>query len=381
MHRTVRFLALGAYLTAAVGTARADTIVVDSNTVGTIYDGILDGIPPFPPPGEGPDGDGDSQGTAIAVALKAGSVEERGIAEFPLAPLAGITAGDVASATLTFNIDDVIGLFWPGANFDGTAADTIIVFSYSGDGAVTLADFQNVAGAPAGVVDTTPLGVITDATLGTSGPLQFTVDITSRVQTLLTGGATHIGIVFVTDDENSATSIDNLGPGGSGPPGVGGAIMPLITIETVPDEPPLWDSARLNCQKAISKGGSKLTKTAHKGLKKCLDGVLAATSAAQPLTAVTAKCDADLDPTDPASKVGKAIAKLQGGVADKCIDLTPADLGNPCDAGATTFAQVATCVANQHLSAIGEAVAGEYGPACALISAVGLDGAYPSLCD
>jgi hypothetical protein len=381
MNRIVRVLTLGAALTASVGVARADIITIDNNTVGTVYDGILDGIPPFPPPGEGPDGDGDSQGTALAVALKAGSVEERGIAEFPLTALAGLTAADIANATLTFNIDDVIGLFWPGANFDGTAADTFVIFAYSGNGTVDLTDFQNVAGAPAGLVDTTPLGVITDATLGVSGPLQFEVDITSRLQTLITGGATHIGLVFVTDDENSATSIDNLGAGGAGPPGVGGAIMPFLTIETVVEEPPVWDQAQLNCQKALGKGASKLAKTATKGLTKCLDGVLSATSMSEPLTTVTAKCTADLAPANPSSKVGKAIAKLTAGVADKCADFTPAAMGSPCDPGAITFTDVTTCVVAQTLASSGNAIGAAYGPACALITAVGLDGDYPAVCD
>ena len=377
----VRLFTVGAALVASVGAARADLITIDSNTVGSVFDGILDGIPPFPPPGEGPDGDGDSQGTALAVALKAGSVEERGIAEFPLTPLAGVAAGDIASATLTFNIDDVIGLFWPGSNFDGTAPASIVVFAYAGNGTVDLADFQNVAGAPAGVVVTGPDGSITDATLALSGPLQFEVDITSRVQTLVAGGATHIGLVFVTNDENSAASIDNLGAGGGGPPGIGGAIMPFLTIETVAEEPPVWDKAQLNCQKALGRGGVKLAGTVAKGLTKCFDGVLAATAKGEPLTAVTAKCAADLAPGNPSSKVGKAIAKLTAGVTDKCADFTPAAMGNPCSESATTFADVATCLVDETLSSSSNAVGAAYGPACALITAVGLGGAYPAVCD
>ena len=381
MHRTIRLLALGAWLACTATAGRAEIITIDSSTVGTVYDGILDGVAPFPPPGEAPDGDGDSQMTGLAVALKMGAVEERGVAEFPLSPLSGLTAADIDTATLTFNIDDVISTFWPGADFDGTAAASIVVFAYSGDGTVDLPDFENVAGAPAGVVDTTPLGTITDTTLGTTGPLQFDVDITARLQTLLTGGATHIGIVFVTNDNNSATSIDDLGLGAAGPPGVGGAIMPLLTIVTVPDVPPVFDTAELNCQKAISKGGAGLAKTAHKALKKCLDRVLAATAKEQPLGGVTAKCDGDLDPSDSASKVGKAMGKLQAGIADKCGSLTPAELGSPCDSDATTFTEVADCLVEQHLSSVGEAIDAEYGSACALISAVGLDMAYPALCD
>jgi len=348
--------ALSGALMLSAGATRADTIIIDSATAGTVYDGVLDGVPPFPPPGEGPDGDGDSQNTGLAVALKAGVVEERGIAEFPLSSLAGLSAGQIANATLTFKIDDVIGLF-----------------TYSGNGAVTLADFQNVVGAPAGVVDTTPFGVITDATLGSSGALQFQVDVTTRLQALLTASASHMGIVFATDDENSATSLDNLG--------VAGAVMPFLTITTVPLEPPVWDGAQLGCQKAISKNAAKLAKTLRGGLTKCFDGVLSATSKGKPLTDVTAKCVAALAPASATSKVGKAIDKLEAAIADKCADLAPANVASPCASGATTFTQVATCVVNAQLTTTSNAVGSEYGAACALITAVGLDADYPALCD
>jgi hypothetical protein len=290
-------------------------------------------------------------------------------------------AADIVSATLTFNIDDVVGTFGPGTTFDGTAASSIVLFRYSGNGAIDLADFGQVAGSPLSVVDTTPHGVITDTTLASTGPLEFEVDVTTALGTLLDASATHMGLVFTTNDADSATSIDTLGAGGAGPPGVNGARMPYLTIVTVSEEPPLWDGAQLNCQKAIAKGGNKLAKTAHKSLIKCFDGVLAATSKGQPLTDITAKCASALDPGNPASKVGKAIAKLESGITDKCAGLTPADVGSPCDGAATTFAQVATCVVTQHINGVGDLVAAEYGPACALISAVGLDGSYPSLCD
>lgn len=381
MKRIVRVLTVGAALAASLGAARADIITIDSNTVGAVYDGILDGIPPFPPPGEGPDGTGDSQGTALAVALKAGSVEERGIAEFPLGSLAGFSAGDIASATLTFNIDDVIGLFWPGSNFDGTAAESIIIFTYSGNGTVDLADFQNVGGGPAAVVDTTPHGVITDATLGVTGPLRFEVDITTRLQSLISGGATHIGIVFVTDDEDTATSLDNLGLGGGGPPGVGGAIMPFLTIETVTADPPVWDKAQINCQKALGKSTTKLAATVTAGLTKCFDGVLAATSKGQALTAIAAKCGADLAPSNSTSKVGKVIAKLAADVNKKCSAFTPAVLGSPCTAGASDFTDVATCVVAKTLASSAGTIRSAYGPSCALITAVGLKDDYPAACN
>lgn len=371
MHTIVRLLALAANMALATAVS-ADTIVIDDTTAGAVYDGILDGFP-LPPPGTTPDGIGDFTGNALGVCLQSGVTEERGIAELPLAPLAGLTAADIASATLTFTIDDVVGTFGPGTTFDGTAASTIILFSYSGDGTITTGDFGNVVGAPLEVVSTTSFGTITDASLASSGALAFTVDATAELQALLSANATHMGFVFVTNDAGSCTSLDNLG--------VAGARMPFLTIETVPNDPPAWDSDQLNCQKALA-SAAKLSQTVHQNLSKCLASVLSAASKGEQFTKVAAKCSAALDPADPGSKVGKAIAKLQARIADKCrAPLTPADVGNPCNASATTFADTTTCIVAQHLSAASAGVAAAYAPACALISAVALDDEYPALCD
>ena len=55
--------------------------------------------------------------------------------------LAGLTASQIASATVTMTIDDVVGTFGPGATFDGTASSPIAVYHYAGNGTVTTADF------------------------------------------------------------------------------------------------------------------------------------------------------------------------------------------------------------------------------------------------
>ncbi len=230
--------------------ALADTIVID-NGDGAVFDSVLDGAF-IPPLGTAPaDGTPDSQGQPLSVALVTGGVEQRGIGEFPLAPLAGLGSEDIVSATLTFNIDDVIGSFWPhpGATFsDNAAAQALVLFAYDGDGAIQLTDFNNVVGVPAGIVDTfTPYGVITDATLSISGALVFNVDITDEIKDLLDNAATHVGIVWVTQDAGTGTSLDNLG--------VAGAAMPIITVNTVVYEPPIFDTAQRNCQKALGTYG------------------------------------------------------------------------------------------------------------------------------
>jgi hypothetical protein len=143
-------------------------IVIDDGTGCTLYDAVLDGFPPIAPQ----DGTADFAGNALGIALQSGVTEERGIAELPLQPLTdlGLGSSDIDAATLTFNVDDVVSTFGPGTAFDGTAAETIVLFGYSGNGTIDLADFGNVVGAPLAVVDTTPFGVITDASLATSGP-------------------------------------------------------------------------------------------------------------------------------------------------------------------------------------------------------------------
>lgn len=225
---TALIAALTLGLLAAAGSARAAVITLDKNTPGTSFDGILDGFPGIAPL----DGTADTGGNALGVGLKAGVTEERGIAEFSLAPLAGVNAASVTSAILTFNVDDVLATFGPGTDFDGTAAERIFVAVYAGDGAAALDDFGK-----GNQVGTANVGSITDASLGGSGPVKFTVDVTAALKGLLGSGASHIGIVFSTDDSPTGTSLDDLGVGGSGPPGTGGATMPFITINTAGGNP------------------------------------------------------------------------------------------------------------------------------------------------
>ncbi len=359
--------------------AMADIFNIDESDCGTIYDGILDGFP-FPPPGAPQDGTPDFTGNALAVALQSGVTEERGVAEYPLDELAGFGSGDLVSATLTFNIDDVIATFGPGTSFDGTAAETLVLFSYSGNGTVELADFNNVAGSPLDVIDTTSLGLIDDTSLASSGPLQFEVDITTPLGNLLDASATHIGIVFTTNDNLSATSLDNLGDGGAGPPGVNGAIMPFLTVETVAAGVPLFGKDELGCQKAIGKAGGKYSRTLQKLLTKCLDSVLADTAKGKPLTKATAKCLASLDAGNPDSKLGKTAAKTDAMLGKKCEGVSPADINAPCAASATTIGETSACIQAQHSEAVQAAVRNEYADACALISAVGLSTEFAELC-
>lgn len=209
---------------AALGSvsAGAATARLDATDPGTSFDGLVDGFPGIAPL----DGTADVGGNSLAVGFKTGVTEERAVAEYSLAELSGVASGSVTSAMLTFNVDDVLSTFGPGTDFDGTASETIYVGTYAADGVVGLDDFTR--GAPAGQVS---VGSITDESLSSSGPVVFQVDITDGVRARLDEGASHLGIIFSTDDSPTGTSLDDLGIGASGPPGVGGASMPFVLVE------------------------------------------------------------------------------------------------------------------------------------------------------
>jgi hypothetical protein len=343
---------------------RAETILLNSGS-GADFDAVGDGWLFAGSPSATPDGVGDADAQLPAVGRINGTLELRAMGEFSMAPIAGLTASQIASATVTMTIDDVIGTFGPGATFDGTASDPIAVYHYVGNGTVTAADFAAPGLSQLGIV--TP-GVVTDASLAVSGPLPFTVDATLAVKTALTNGDTFFGVLFGTTDSPTATSLDG--------------VLPYITIETVPLAPPQLSGDEQACQTTISKSGQKLAATAMKGFSTCFGAILKDVGADATLDpATTTKCAGQLDPANPASKVAKAVAKVATDVAKKCDGLVPADIGSPCDAGATTFDAVATCIVDKHLEAAEALARAQYAGACTLAIAVDLDDDYPALCD
>ncbi len=222
--------ALLAVLAIAARAAADDVIVLRSGVDGAVHDSILDGFPSL----AAMDGVGDFGGNALGIALQPGVTEERAIVEFPLASLAALAEDGIDEAILTFNIDDVLSTFGPGTGFDGTACDSVEVHAFAGDGAVTVADFARTGVVPLATIDTG--ATITDATLAKSGPLAFDVDVTAALAAALAHGDAFLGFVFATDDAQTGTSIDDLGFGSAGPPGVGGANLPFLTI--TPAAPP-----------------------------------------------------------------------------------------------------------------------------------------------
>ena len=224
---------LGVLLLAAVRLEAAPrTVTIDETDAGTVMDGIIDGFPEIAPK----DGTPDLGGNALSVALKTGVTELRGVMEFPLAELTGVTGDAITAATLTFNVDDVLSTFGPGTDFNGQAASTIFVHAYTGNGAVELGDYNETDETPA-AVDTGP-AAITDATLNTSGAVFFTVDVRDRLADAADAGDAFLGIVWRTDESPTGTSLDNLGEGSAGPPGARSSRMPFLTIDIDDDAPP-----------------------------------------------------------------------------------------------------------------------------------------------
>jgi hypothetical protein len=202
------------------------TVVLDVEG-GAAFDAIIDGFPMLAAYDGVPDF--PTGYNTLSVALLIAVTEERGIGEFPVAPLDGAAAGDVVSATLTFNIDDIIASFGPGTGFNGNAARDILVHLYAGNGAVEVDDYLEVE-RTGHAVDTRPFGRITDATLAAGGPLRFDVDVSDDVRVLLADGADAIGVVWRTGDSPTATSLDHLGNESAGPPNVNGSYLPYLTI-------------------------------------------------------------------------------------------------------------------------------------------------------
>jgi len=363
--------------------AHAETIVIDDATAGSVYDGLLDGSLSFsmgPPTTIPANGTADTQGAPLAIALAAGGIEQRGIAELPLARLAGVGAADVVSATLTVTIDDVIPLFWPfpgGMFTDNAAASTIDVYTYSGDGVVQAAglapDFA--LGALAGTINTGPAGSITDASLLLSGPLTFTLDVTTQLQGLLGSSATHMGFNLRTTDAGTGTSLDNA-------VGFGAGRMPSLTVVTAVAALPNFDSTARTCEKALAIYGRKFAAAVQANLGTCLNRVLKDTALAKPLTSATTSCAKALDigAVTP-SKVDKARTKALAKIVAKCPSpLTPASVNSPCDATAATFTDVGNCILDHHFDKAQEMVRADFADSCALADAVGIDAEYPVLC-
>ncbi len=358
-------------LSAGVVPAHAITITLDG-AAGAVYDGVGDGWFFAGGPAIPPDGVGDLGGNAPAIIYQAGVVEMRALSEFPLASLAGYGAAEITRATLTVTIDDVLSTLGPGTTFDGTAASPFAAYSYPGNGTVTPSDFNPAGLAPLGIVTS---GAITDATLAISGAVAFDIDVTASVKAFVTAANTHYGVLLGTLDSPTGTSVDALAP-----PGVAGGTLPFITIQITSEVPPTYSADELKCQTGIEKAASSLAAAGQKALAKCLDTILKRVAGGSPAGDATAACAKLLNGADPNSAIAKAKTKASAGIAKACGTLTPADIDSPCDAGAVTIADTATCIVAATEVGVEQMIEDRYAKGCVLLEAVGLDAAYPGVC-
>jgi hypothetical protein len=349
-------------LAAAAAPAQADTFVLDGAS-GADYDAVGDGWFFTTPPNLPPDGVGDLGGNALAVGIQTGVVELRAMGEFPLASLGALPSSQIQSATLTFRIDDVVATFGPGTTFDGTASDPIAIYAYPADGTVHVADFSPAGLSPVEIVN---VGVITDASLAISGPLDFDVDVTDAVKAALDNSDVALGILFGTLDNPTATSLDG--------------VLPFVTIETLPTDPPVFSNAALKCQTAIAKQAGLFAKKGQMQLGKCFDAVLKAVSGGDPASAAQSKCAKAIDLSNASSILSKARATAASKITGSCSGLVPADIDSPCDGAATDFVAIANCVLDDHQLHVEQMVKAEYRDACAIINSVGLLSSFPELC-
>jgi hypothetical protein len=153
-----------------------------------------------------------------------------------------------------------------------------------------------------------------------------------------------------------------------------------VTVVTVTDDPPVFGTSELKCQKALAKAAAKHSKAVFANASKCMDLVLASVSKSGSASAAAAACEAAADPTDPASKVSKSAAKAEASIAKGCDGLDPSNVGAPCDEGAADIATMAACVVAAQQQAAERALGDAYAAGCDLLGAVGLDAAYPVLC-
>lgn len=278
MKPTLLLIALASLLAVPAG---ARTITLDHTTTGAAFDGLLDGFPGLAPR----DGTADFGGNPLSVVRKGEVTELRAIMEFPLATV-DATAAEITSATLRFNVDDVLATLGPGTELNGKAASSILVHPFDGDGTVTLADYKRT-GEPATTVDIP--GSITDASLNQSGALFFTVDVSEHLRQALSAGTPFLGILWRTNDSPTGTSLDD-GRGGSASGEASdtsaGSHMPqlIIEISATPPPDPVCGNGTLETGESCDDGAACTTtdicvEGACVGQPSCGNGALDATCA------------------------------------------------------------------------------------------------------
>jgi len=95
---------------------------------------------------------------------------------------------------------------------------------------------------------------------------------------------------------------------------------------------------------------------------------------------VFAQCAALLDLGSALSKASVARDKARVAIAKKCVGVTPAALGSPCDATASDVATIASCVLQGHVTDVATMIASAFNDACVTLTASGIGGDFPAVC-
>ena len=147
-----------------------------------------------------------------------------------------------------------------------------------------------------------------------------------------------------------------------------------------PPAPPLLGSAARACQKAVLDSFKTYGAKAQQYLSGCLQRVQKDHAAGAVGSATTLACQRDVDPASATSRLRKARALARQRILTGCAASTPAALGAPCDAEASTMGELADCALDRQLAGVTSIVASQVTAPCGLLDLVGLGGAFPELC-
>jgi YVTN family beta-propeller protein len=136
----------------------------------------------------------------------------------------------------------------------------------------------------------------------------------------------------------------------------------------------------LACQTALVRSSRMLADRYHKELGFCLEKLLVAADTRKGETKVVTRCLAKLDLRNVASKAAIARAKALVAIGRKCVAVSPAEIGSPCDPAAATTADTASCVVDAHVVDVGKLIAAELNDACVMVTRLGLGSAFPAVC-
>lgn len=162
-------------------------------------------------------------------------------------------------------------------------------------------------------------------------------------------------------------------------PWVSGDFIVGPTPPVVPPPPPVLGSAAQACQKAVLDSFKTFGAKSHQLLSGCLLRIHKDRAAGPVTSGTTTACARDVGPAA-TSRLAKARALARQRILAGCTATTPAALGPPCDADASTLGDLADCALDRQLDGVADIVASEVAAPCALLDEVGLGGTLPRTC-